>query len=377
MSDPEHIGIILAESFARDMDKLMKNEWTKRKKQLGDPEPEPEPTCASLCQAAKDGSCWCDGSALERWRREQQKLREEAPTWTQIECDVSGCSEVRTLHKRDGKVDLTPILGWWVDYSTDNLFCQAHGSANEGDNKVCYETSFKQMARLLEALDTYPWSPGDPPVPASHPDRPHHEHAKPETSIELFEVETMQIKCRIPTCHEVCTLPVQDDLAPGTHNITPLHGWWFNPENGNFFCPWHGLGGASNYEIGEYDDGYAWEKDLLGALQAVYKAQKAKNPCDTRSEWPTVKIFRETLQPGVLEKTFVDHSASPPRAYPTGELYQIVGKAADAVALLPGVAPDIETITVYNPEDFVLYLYKRISLIPANCVIQEKPGDPV
>ena len=73
------------------------------------------------------------------------------------------------------------------------------------------------------------------------------------------------------------------------------------------------------------------------------------------------KIFRYTDQEGVVEKVFVDHTANPRRAYPTGEYYELVEEGED----LEGR----ETVVVTSPEDFEMRRYKRISDIPDDCII--------
>lgn len=77
---------------------------------------------------------------------------------------------------------------------------------------------------------------------------------------------------------------------------------------------------------------------------------------------PVSKLFRFTKDEGVVEKVFVDHTAKPQRAYPTGELYGAVENGED----LEGV----ETVTITNPMNFEPVRYKRISEIPSTCVIK-------
>ena len=74
--DVEPLARKLAASFPEEWEEFMDG-WKKQK--TDEPPPEPEPTCASLCQAAKEGGCWCDGSALAKWR-EANPERNPCPT---------------------------------------------------------------------------------------------------------------------------------------------------------------------------------------------------------------------------------------------------------------------------------------------------------
>ena len=84
------------------------------------------------------------------------------------------------------------------------------------------------------------------------------------------------------------------------------------------------------------------------------------------------KIFRNVKGSTVVEKVFVDHGAKPPRAYPTGEFYELLGKSSEVEGPDGIELGDLETITIVRPEDFDFYTYKRASDIPENCVIQEE-----
>lgn len=86
------------------------------------------------------------------------------------------------------------------------------------------------------------------------------------------------------------------------------------------------------------------------------------------------KTFRNIKGSTVVEKVFVDHDAKPPRAYPTGEFYELLGKTSKVKGLDGIETRDMETITLVLPEDFDFYTYKRTSDIPKGCVIQEKNG---
>jgi hypothetical protein len=77
------------------------------------------------------------------------------------------------------------------------------------------------------------------------------------------------------------------------------------------------------------------------------------------------KIFRYTDTEGVVEKVFVDHTAKPRRAYPTGEYYELM-EAEDE-------GKDLETVVVADPKDFTPTRYKRISDIPDDCIISPTP----
>lgn len=82
------------------------------------------------------------------------------------------------------------------------------------------------------------------------------------------------------------------------------------------------------------------------------------------------KTFRHTKGWDVVEKIFVDHSANPPRAYPTGEFYELLGKSSEVGGEATAICAE-ETVTLLRPDDFDFYTYKRTSDIPENCVIKE------
>ena len=74
------------------------------------------------------------------------------------------------------------------------------------------------------------------------------------------------------------------------------------------------------------------------------------------------KVFRD-LGDGQREKVFIDHSSDPPRAYPTGEMYELI---TEDRTLKEGE----EVVTVTHPEDFTIHRYLRVTGID-KCIIGE------